>query len=146
MDREKDIGFVVRRFSNLIKRDVEASRARLGIDAGLNGWAIGYFYENRDKDIFQKDFEAAFSIRRSTASKILKTMEQKGLVERVSVENDARLKKIILTDKAIEIHKKIIAEIKAREARLRQGLTEQELETFFSIMKKLSANMETDYD
>ena len=146
MNREKDIGFVVRRFSNLIKRDVEASRAKLGIDAGLNGWAIGYFYENRNKDIFQKDFEAAFSIRRSTASKILKTMEQKSLIERVSVENDARLKKIILTEKAIDIHKKIIAEIKAREERLRQGLTEQELETFFSVMKKLSANMETDYD
>lgn len=148
MNRENDIGFAVRVLSNLIKRDVEKSRGRLGIDPvkGINGWAIGYFYENREKDIFQKDFESAFSIRRSTASKILKTMEQKGLIERISVENDARLKKIIITDKAIDIHKKIISEIKNREERLREGISEEELRVFFGVMKKLSANMEKNYD
>ncbi len=148
MDRENDIGFAIRVLSNLIKRDVEKSRISLGIDPvkGINGWAIRYFYENRDKDIFQKDFESAFSIRRSTASKILKTMEQKGLIERVSVESDARLKKIIITDTAVDIHKKITAEIENREERLREGISDEELRVFFGVMKKLTANMETDYD
>ena len=148
MNRENDIGFSVRRLSNLIKRDVERSRLKLDIDTvkGVNGWAIGYFYENRDKDIFQKDFEAEFSIRRSTASKILKKMEQKDLIKRINVESDARLKKIVITDKAIDIHKKIIAEIRNREQRLRQGIEQEELKTFFEVMKKLSANMENDYD
>ena len=58
MNRENDIGFLVRRLSNIIKRDVEKSRLNLGLDPvkGVNGWAIAYFYENRDRDIFQKDF------------------------------------------------------------------------------------------
>ena len=148
MNRENDIGFAIRVLSNLIKRDVEKSRINLGIDPvkGINGWAIGYFYENRDKDIFQKDFESAFSIRRSTASKILKTMEQKGLIERVSVESDARLKKIIITDMAVDIYKKITAEIENREERLRKGISDEELRVFFGVMKKLTANMEIDYD
>ena len=112
--RENDIGFVVRKLSNLIKRDVEKSRIKLGFEdiKGINGWAIAFFYENRGKDIFQKDFEEKFSIRRSTASVILKTMEQKGLVERISVKSDARLKKIVLTEKAVDIHNKITEEIK----------------------------------
>lgn len=148
MERENDIGLAVRKLSNLIKRDVEKSKCRLGIDplSGVNGWAIGYFYQNREKDIFQKDFEETFSIRRSTASKILKTMEQKGLIERTSVEYDARLKKIILTEKAVEIHKRIMNEIANRELRLRKGISEEELQIFFNVMKKLSENMETDYD
>lgn len=111
---------------------------------GVNGWAISYFYQNRDKDIFQKDFEKNFSIRGSTASKILKTMEQKELIQRVSVSNDARCKKIVLTEKAIDLHLKIVNEIENREKRLRNGITEEELKVFFEVMKKLSANMEND--
>lgn len=145
--QNKDIGLTVRKLSNLIKRDIESSPSRIGVDTikGVNGWAIRYFYENSDKDIFQKDFEERFSIRRSTASKILKTMEEKGYIKRVSVESDARLKKIILTDTAIEVHKRITADIAAREKRLRQNVTEQELETFFKVMEKFTANLE-DYN
>ncbi len=148
MNREKEIGFVVRRLSNLIKRDVEKSRSRLGLDPvkGVNGWAISYFYENRDKDIFQKDFEDKFSIRGSTASRILKTLEQKGYIKRVSVDYDARLKKINLTDKALDIHKKILSEIDARENRLKKGLSDTELELFFSVINKLCDNMEEEND
>ncbi len=148
MNREKDIGFAVRRLSNLIKRDVESSCTRLGIDPvkGINGWAIKYFYDNRNNDIFQKDFETEFSIRRSTASCILKTMEQKGLIERQNVESDARLKKIVLTDKAIEIHHRITEEIEQREKRLRTGVDPDDLEIFFKVINQLSLNMEEHND
>ncbi len=148
MKKENEIGFVVRRLSNLIKRDVESSKLRLSLDPvrGVNGWAIGYFYDNRKRDIFQKDFETKFSIRPSTASNILKSMEQKGFINRVSVESDARLKKIVLTDKAIEIHKNVMKEITAREKRLKAGIPESDLKTFFSVMERLIANMEDSND
>lgn len=146
--REKDIGFAVRRLSNAIKRDVENSRDNLGIEKvkGINGWAINYFYENRKNDIFQRDFEQQFAIRPSTASKMLKTMEQKGYIERISVESDARLKKIVLTEKAKRQHKLIIADIAKREEILRRGLTNEEIEQFLNIIKKVTANMEEEND
>ncbi len=146
--RENEIGFLVRRLSNLIKRDVESSKARMGLDpvTGVNGWAIGYFYENRERDIFQKDFENQFSIRPSTASNILKSMEQKGLIERKSVESDARLKKIVLTEKAVVLHEKICREIALREKRLKKGIDKEDLKTFIKVMNMLSANMEEDND
>ena len=148
MDRQNDIGFAVRTLSNLIKRDVEKSKAELGIEGanGVNGWAITYLYDNKDKEIFQKDFESKFSIRPSTASKILKTMEQKGFIIRQSVENDARLKKITLTKKAVELHEKVIASIEDREKRLREGISDAEIESFLETVNKFKANMEKDYD
>ena len=148
MSRDKEIGFAVRRLFNVIKRDIEASSEREGIEhiKGINGWAISYFYDNRGKDIFQRDFEERFSIRPSTASRMLKTMEQKGFIERVSVENDARLKKILLTNKAIENHERIIKSIEKREERLKKGISDGELETFFNVMKKLTANLEEKND
>ena len=73
-------------------------------------------------------------------------MEQKGLIERISVEQDARLKKIVLTEKAIDVHKRITNEIESREERLRTGLSKEELNTFFKVMQKFSANMEEEND
>ena len=148
MDRENGVGFNVRRLFNAIRRDVEKSRAELGLDIskGVNGWAIGYFYENRDKDIFQKDFENEFSIRPPTASKLLKSLEQKGFIERISVENDARLKKIRLTKKAIDIHEMIMADIESREVRLRKDISDKEIESFLITLKKLYKNLEAEND
>lgn len=148
MRREDDIGFAVRRLANLIKRDVENNRDRMGAEhiKGVSGWAIDYFYENRESDIFQRDFEEKFSIRGSTASRMLKLMEQKGLIERVSVASDARLKKIVITEKAVEQHKKILKSIEMREKRLREGISPEDLAVFFSVMKRLTENMEEQDD
>ncbi|MBQ6825121.1 MAG: MarR family transcriptional regulator [Clostridia bacterium] len=148
MQRKNDIGFAVRRLSNAIKRDIEKSKLKMQIDSAksINGWAIDYFYENRDNDIFQRDFEQKFSIRRSTASKMLKTMEQNGFIERISVESDARLKKIVLTDKAIEQHKRILEDIERREKILRKGLSETEVKQFLDVLQVITANMEEEND
>ena len=44
MPPERTIGFEIRPLNNLIKRDVESSKAfELGRATGLHGWAIGYF-------------------------------------------------------------------------------------------------------
>ncbi len=148
MQKRNDIGFKIRMLSNLIKRDVEKSREKTGITLpkGINGWAISYFFENRDKDIFQKDFESEFSIRRSTASNILKTMEQNGFIERVCVPYDARLKKIVLTKKAIDIHTTVMESIQRRETRLRNGLSQSEIDEFLKTLSKITANMEDQDD
>lgn len=140
---ERDIVFEIRTLNNLIKRDIEgcSGKHHAGHNKGVHGWAIGYFYENSDRDIFQKDFEEKFQIRRSTASNILKLMEKNGLIRRISVASDARLKKIVLTDEAIKLHKAILSDIHERDARLRRGLTEEEINTFFSVMKKFETNL-----
>lgn len=140
---EKRIGFEIRCINNLFKRYIELNKPpELDETTGIHGWAIKYLYENRDKEIFQKDFETRFSIRRSTATNMLKLMEAKGLIERVSVPKDARLKKIVLTGKAIKIHKQIEKNIMDFEKQLSRGLSEEEMETFFRILDKIKNNME----
>ena len=148
MQNEKNIGFNVRRLANYIRRDIEKNSAsgKIVLPKGVNGWAIHYLYDNRQNQIFQRDFENRFSIRRSTASSILKTMEQNGFIERVSVQNDARLKQIILTDKAIKIHEEIMRDIKRREALLRKGFTEAEIEQFLNMIDRFIMNLEDEND
>lgn len=131
--------------SNLIRRDIEKRSVlhKARPDKGVRGWAIDYFYENRDRDIYQRDFEEKFQIRRSTASNILKLMEQSGYITRESVKADARLKKIVLTEKAVNVHNLIVEDIERREKRMRAGISENELKAFFEITEKLRRNLES---
>ena len=144
MDKNRDIGFEFRRINNLIRRDIERSKINGEIDTSsfVHGWAIRYLYDNREKEIFQKDIEKEFSIRRSTASNILKLMEKNGLIERISVPYDARLKKLTLTKKAVEIHETVLINIRKREEKIRNNLTDEEIKTFFAITEKIAKNLE----
>lgn len=140
---QKTVSFEIRVLGNLIRREAAHSDIHRHVDAltGTNGWIIGFIAEHGDSDIFQRDLETRFSIRRSTASKILQLMEKKGLIERQSVAHDARLKKLVLTPKALELHKLATEEMQALESRLTHGLTKQELEGFFRVTEKLKQNL-----
>ncbi len=147
MTPETNIGYQVRTLNNLIKRDIEHSELfQLGQSTGLHGWAIRWMYENRRKDLFQRDFEAQFSIRRSTASNILSLMEKNGMIRRESVDYDARLKKLVLTEHAVEFHRRVQREIEAREQRLRSNITPEDLECFFKVVGQIKANLEEEHD
>lgn len=143
MKKERHLGFEIRTLNNLIKRFFEAHKPEeFEESTGIHGWAIRYFYENREKDIFQRDFELRFSIRRSTATNMLKLMEKNGLISRVSVDYDARLKKIVLTEKAIQIHKKATRNIELLESTIKEGITEEEITSFYKVLDKIKTNLE----
>ena len=143
--KERHLGLEIRTLNNCVKRYIHSTRPpEFEESTGVHGWAIRYFYENRDKDIFQRDFEARFSIRRSTATNMLKLMEKNGLITRESVPYDARLKKIVLTEKAIEIHHKATQNIKNIENTLKKGITYEELKFFYSVIDKIKANLEVE--
>ena len=97
---------------------------------GLQIWVIDYLIKHQDEDIFQRDLEKEFVMRRSTATNFVKKMEQAGLIRRKPVAYDARLKKIILTDKAFELQAGMMAKKKEFETLLRGDLSEAEIKQF----------------
>ncbi len=141
---ERKLGFEIHRSSRLVKRFMDNDATKLYVDkmTGTHGWAIGFFYHNRDRDIFQKDFEQEFNIRRSTASNILALIEKNGLIVRESVPYDARLKKITLTQKAIEIQHIVESAFEKLEDTIQNGISPEELEVFYRVLDKINTNLE----
>ena len=99
--------------------------------------------ESTERDVFQKDLEQKFDIRKSTVTGILNTMERDGLLLRETVPYDARLRKMILTDKALQAKKNSEQVIGTVENQLSKGLTEEEIATFLTILEKISKNAES---
>lgn len=94
------IGAEIRGLQNLISRQLEGLTSNLGenLISGPNLFILKYLMENEGKDVFQCDLEKVLSVTKSTCSKVLTTMQQKGLIERSSV-SDARYKKSALPKK-----------------------------------------------
>lgn len=142
--QNRRLGFELHRSSRLVKRYMDNDATKLYVDkmTGTHGWAIGFFYHNRDRDVFQKDFEQEFNIRRSTASNILALIEKNGLITRESVPYDARLKKITLTQKALDVQSVVEKAFESLEYTMKKDITEEELEVFFRVIDKINNNLE----
>ncbi len=145
--KNRPLGFEIKAANNMIRRKMEVIFAQQDSYElnGMQGPLLGYLYHrSRNGDVYQKDVEKEFRIRRSTATVMLQSLEQKGYLVRVASTEDARLKRILLTEKAIEHHNLIEEQIRNFNRELEAGLTEEEKETFLCILDKMMQNLGTD--
>lgn len=138
------IGHEIKAIDHVMQRTMFRTASDAGIDKVtiMHGWIMKYLQENKDKDIYQKDIESFFAISRSTVTNILKLMEKKGYILRVSVDSDARLKKITLTEKGLEVNALIKQAVLENERRLNSILSEDERNTFLCLIRKLRNGLE----
>lgn len=142
-EKEQRVGFEIRRLNCVVSRGLEKKVREAGIDeiTLMHGWIMRYLYDNREKDVFQKDLEKQFSIGRSTVTNIIQIMEKKGYIRREFVEHDARLKKVLLTPRGIESHETIERLIDTLNAKMLKGIAEEELQVFLNVAKKIRENV-----
>lgn len=143
--RKRDVGREIHALSNLLGRRIEVEKKQKGMQnvTPMQTWIIGYLHEHKGQDIFQRDIERDFTITRSTVTGILKLMEKNGLIYRVSVPEDARLKKLILTKTGEAMHQAVRQHIEDTERMLVQGFTEEEVDNLMSMMDRVRVNLET---
>ncbi len=104
---------------------------------------LGYIYEKEvnNIEVFQKDIENQFSIRRSTATESLKKLELSGLITRSVNQSDSRLKNIKLTDVALNEINNVHSNAKALATVISKDVTDKELQTLLNVLKKLENNL-----
>ena len=129
----------IRRVNNLIFRKMGQNARANGIEdvTPMHSWIIEHLYKHSDAPVFQRDIEREFSITRSTVTNILQLMERKGYIARQSVEQDARLKQIVLTDKGREFHEKALLSLHQTDEYVAGLLTEEENAELLRLLNKL---------
>lgn len=109
----------------------------------VQGRVIGYLAkkERVGEVVFQRDVEEEFHIRRSSVTSIIQGLEKNGYITRESVAQDARLKKILLTEKGRKINQSVRETILSEEEKILQVLTSEEKEQFFYLIQKLEKGL-----
>ena len=138
------VGRRIKIINNLMKRSMDKFFGQRPDRATLmHTWILGFLQNRQDagKDTFQKDIETEFSINRSTTSEMLKSMCKNGMISRVPVDYDARLKKIVLTEKSLKFNQELSRKMNELDKILIKGLSESEVETFLKLCDKLIDNL-----
>ena len=138
-DPPQVIPAMMHRVNNLIFRKTNSFNRANHVDdvTPMHGWILSYLYHHADTPVFQRDIEREFSITRSTVTNILQLMEKKGYIERQSVPQDARLKRLILTEEGVRIHEKTMLSLKQTDEFVAGLLTEEENAELLRLLNKL---------
>ena len=140
--QESKLGLKIYYLTKLIRKQIEQNRDDTKF-TGMQGQVLHYLLGQKDDcEIFQKDIEANFSIARSTATGILQLMEKKEYIHRETVPYDARLKQVMLTAKGEELQKNTMKAIRNLERKMRSGIPEEDMDTFFRVIRTIRANVE----
>ena len=138
---KETVGRSIGMLSNLIRRHFSTFSFHDTLSPAQGKTLHFILARGQECDVFQKDIEEEYSLRPPTATKILKDMEKNGLIRRETVPYDARLKRIVVTEKGLQYQEMIRESLEETERRLTAGITEDDLATFFRVISRMIRNM-----
>ncbi|AVK61049.1 MarR family transcriptional regulator [Lactobacillus sp. CBA3605] len=132
---QRSIGIAIKKANNALARDSDHFAKKLGL-TGMQISTINYIADHENtQDIFQRDLEHEFNIRKATASSLVTTMVANELLIRVPATNDARYKRLLLTPKARQLATVIAAFFAESERRIKTLLATSTTTTYTDLTK-----------
>ena len=136
-----DAGRLINRISAGLHRRSYRTGKTLGITE-MQGRILSFILvESQERPLCQKDIEKEFDLRPPTVTEILKNLEERGMIQRISSKTDGRYKQIQFTPSAEQIRQAIAAEIQQTEAVLTRGIPEEELAIFMRVAGIMAENI-----
>lgn len=136
MHHAEHIGLCINVASHLIRRRVDSFSNRRGL-TGIQSRILSYIAGAKDQAIFQRDIEQRFGIRRSSVTSVISNLEQNGFLLRQAVPGDARLKKLVLTEKGIAADRELSCSIQEFEQSLADYFSSEEQQTLLALLHRL---------
>lgn len=112
------LGVMIKKAHNALARDSDHYAKTLGL-TGMQISVINFIANNEQHhDLFQRDLELEFNIRKATCSSLVSKMVATDLLVRAPVKDDGRYKRLLLTPKARQLATQIEAFFEASEQRM----------------------------
>ena len=133
------IGRYIGKLHNMMRRSL--FRDSSGLDCTAAELRILTLILRSSGPVYQKDIEEEFFLRAPTATGTLQKMEDKGFITREPSETDARMKRIIPTEKSLAAKEAIIARVTAFENLISDGISDRDIDHFCRTAEKMLGNL-----
>ncbi len=137
---EYTLGFYIRKANILLDRNLSLIILKNNAHGGTQGMVLKYL-SNANKEVFQKDLEETFGVRRSTMSEMLDSLEKSGFVIRQASLEDKRKNKIILTKKGLDECELMESSVSEFEKCMQKGISNKQKEEFITTLEKILSNL-----
>ena len=140
---EKSISIEIKKIDSLIVRKIISYNKNSNYQlTPVQIVVIKYLVNNKNNIVYQKDIEKKLGLRKSTISGILSTMIKNGIITRTESTTDLRSKEIRLSDKGLELDKKIKKKAIEFENLLQNNIDPKDLEIFYKVTNQIQKNLE----
>jgi len=120
MKERLPVGFMFKQINNIYEKEFNSLLRGIGITSSQCA-VLDYLLGSSKEFMNQKDIEKEFGLRPSTATELLKTLESRKMIQRVSSEEDGRYKKIQFTEAAEDIRLALQRSRRRRDCSLRES-------------------------
>lgn len=146
-DGNTHFGRSINRLSAMIRYTLNARLTADGVClTGEQCRLLGYMHRRTaaGEEVYQRDIEREFGVKRSTVSSILANLEKSGYIARSAGQTDGRIKLVTLTDKGKSLEKVMKENIDLMEQEIVRGMTEEEQQLFLSFLKRAADNINSE--
>lgn len=104
-------------------------------------FVLSFLLFHKEQELCATDIHLKFGLSKASVSSVLKSLRQKGYLERKTAPGDDRRKQIVLTTKAFEAEKQVTEILKIRQSCLCRGIPEKNLDIVEDSLKKMILNL-----
>lgn len=139
MYQREHIGQWINMVSYQIKRSIDEIAQKYGI-TGMQSRIICHLAhaEQIGQDVYHRDIEKLFGIRRSSVTSVVSHLEQNGYITRQAVSGDARLKRLVLTEKGRVVSQQMAHAIDEFDNSISNCFTPEEEAQLLTMLKTIS--------
>ena len=136
-----DVGFMITNISYGIRQYFEKLFADYDVTYPQARVLTRLFSKLGKGDVNQRDLEYALGIKASSVSSLVRNLEQKGLIRSERVPQDTRNKRILLTEKGMQLRDMLEHTRNVAEDTMVEGLTPEQQETLRFCLRKVMENL-----
>lgn len=142
MKDNPDIGFFITNISYGVRQYFDRSFAECDVTYPQSRVLTRLFAQLGKENVNQRDLEYALGIKASSVSSLVRNLEQKGFIRCERLPQDTRNKRVILTEKGMEVRKVLEDARNQAESRMVEGLTLEQQEQLRSYLRQVLNNLE----
>jgi MarR family transcriptional regulator, transcriptional regulator for hemolysin len=125
-------------FRVLRKRTYEMAEIKLSIEQ----FGLLYGISTNKDEVAQQDMAIILGKDKSSILRLIDTLEELKLVNRVACPHDRRRNSLVVTELGYNVIKQYLAIESSLHDELQKGLTESDLETFYKVVETIQKNAE----
>lgn len=140
-EKNLDIGYMITNISYGIRQYFGNLFAEYDVTYPQSRVLTRLFSKLGKGDVNQRDLEYALGIKASSVSSLVRNLEQKGLITCERLPQDTRNKRILLTEKGMQLRDCLEKARNQAENALVEGLTEEQLTVFRVCLAQVMQNL-----
>ncbi len=140
-DLSSDVGCMITNISYGIRQYFDKLFADCDVTYPQSRVLTRLFSQVDQGNVNQRDLEYALGIKASSVSSLVHNLEQKGFIRCERLPEDTRNKRILLTEKGMEIREMLETARNQAETEMTRGLSEDQVETFVACLRQVMINL-----